>query len=357
MQLVFCASRFGKEKAVPEEKTIPFYCPVCKSGWEAKAIHAGKQTVCPKCHAEIIVPLLPEAGKTSPQGTSPAVAPHSQGSLPQPLAIGADPSSLPASNETAAPAGKKNRTLPLLLGVGIPAVLIAGTIIGILIVDANRGTVQPKAEAAQADTKSNPVSVQPKNYEPKEEDRKWMEIVENYLKQNVHKYVIVKTYPTEPVIGAYFRLGGKDDANWLPLDRPLSEDLLSMQLPAAQAKELERLRGKPLEKMSLDDLLKIESEALKKFEPEEFNKRAEKPKKPTPEELKKIEADAQKKKEEMERQAACIRAGRALRLEYDTDEGFGRLKHYDIVFVIDADGKIVHLLPTQDFRIGKPPEK
>jgi hypothetical protein len=59
----------------------------------------------------------------------------------------------------------------------------------------------------------------------------------------------------------------------------------------------------------------------------------------------------------MERQAVRIRAGRALRLEYDTDEGFGRLKHYDVVFVIDADGKIVHLLPMEGFRIGKPPEK
>jgi hypothetical protein len=52
-----------------------------------------------------------------------------------------------------------------------------------------------------------------------------------------------------------------------------------------------------------------------------------------------------------------IRAGRAIRVEYDADEGFGRIKHRDEVFVIDAEGNVVHRLNIDDFRLGKPQEK
>jgi len=41
-------------------------------------------------------------------------------------------------------------------------------------------------------------------------------------------------------------------------------------------------------------------------------------------------------------------------VEYDADEGFGRIKHHDAVFVLDADGNVVHRLNTEDFRLGKP---
>jgi hypothetical protein len=337
---------------MPEENIIKFSCPVCKSGWAAKASLAGKKKVCPKCQTEILVPLPSDATNAPSQGTLPVAVPHSKASLQQPSAVGA------LCPETAIPARKKRPSLQLLLG--IPAVLILGTIIVILTVYSNRGTTQPKTDVAQLEAKPNPVPVPPEKEVPKPDERKWMDIVEKYLRQNVKKYTITKTYPTESLIGAYCRVGGKDAGIWLPLDQSphLPGELSAAQLPTAQAKELEKLRGKPLEKMSLDDLLKIESEELKKLQPEELTKiRAEKPKSLSPEEQKNIEVEEQQKKEEMERQAERIRAGRAPRLEYDADEGFGRVKHYDVVFVIDTDSKIVQLLATDDFRIGKPPEK
>jgi hypothetical protein len=177
------------------------------------------------------------------------------------------------------------------------------------------------------------------------------------LKANEHKYTIAKTYPSEPVAGAYRRVGGKDDGTWIPLDRPpvLADESSPASLPAAQAKELEKLQKKPLDQITLDDLLKIQSEELKKMPPDELKKLGlEPPKSVKPEDLKKLQQEELQKKQQEEKKYERIRAGRALRVEYDADEGFGRLKHRDEVFVIDADGNVVHRLNIEDFRLGKP---
>ncbi len=99
--------------------------------------------------------------------------------------------------------------------------------------------------------------------------------------------------------------------------------------------------------MSLDDLMKIENEELKKLG-------AEPQKNVKPEDLKKIQEEELQKKKADEKKFERLRAGRALRVEYDADEGFGRIKHRDVVFVIDADGNVVQRIDTEDFRLGKP---
>jgi hypothetical protein len=324
---------------MPEERTIQFTCPVCKSGWGAKASMAGKTKTCPKCHTEIIVPS-PTGGAAPASVLSPQA---------------------PAPKKTAPAAGKKSPSKPLLLWIGIPAALaVVAVVIGIMINNSHRGAAEPQAEAARsnANQAATPAVKEPpvKKEEPAS-DRKWMQFVENYLRANENKYTIVKTYPTEPLAGAYYHVGGKDDGRWLPIDQPptASAELSAASLPAAQAKELEKLQKKPLDQVTLDDLVKIENEELKKLPPDELKKLGlEVPKSAKPEDLKKMQEDALQTQKAAEKQSERLRAGRALRVEYDADEGFGRIKRRDVVFVIDADGNVVYRLNTEDFRLGKP---
>ena len=294
---------------------------------------AGQRKTCPKCHTEIVVP------SPSPGSAASASAPVST----------------PSPNRAAGPTPL---AIPWLLWIGIPLVAI---VVGIIIANSRRRPAQTKPEgvppnAAQAAASPNK-DVPAKKEEPKTDDLKWRNYVENYLNANEHKYTITKNYPTEPVAGAYYHMGGKDDGTWLPLDRPpaLTDELSAASLPAAQAKELEKLQGKPLEKLTLDDLLKIETEGLKKLDPDELRKSAAGTAKSVkPEDLKKIQEQELQKKKEEEKKYERICAGRALRVEFDADEGFGRIKHHDEVFVIDAEGNVVQRLNTEDFRLGKP---
>ncbi len=186
-----------------EERTIQFTCPVCKSGWGAKASMAGQRKTCPKCHTEIIVPSPP------PGGAAPTITPAPKATPPM---------------RTAPAGGKKSASRPLLLLIGIPAaVAVAAVVIGIMIANSDRGADQPKTEAAGAN--ANPAAppvtqeVPAKKEEPQGEDPKWMQFVENYLKANENKYTITKKYPSEPLAGAYYHVGGKDDGTWIPIDR------------------------------------------------------------------------------------------------------------------------------------------
>ena len=321
-----------------EEKTIQFSCPVCKSVWGAKASMAGTRKACPKCKTEIIVP--------------------------SPAAVSAAPKPALASKEKAKPAEKKPLAVPLLLWIGIPAVLVvAAIIIGISMANSRRDAAPPVAEAPPSKAKEavapEKKEIPAKKEEPPADDPKWLKIVENFLKSNENKCTITKTYPTESIVGAYYRTGGKENGTWFPVDRPLSfDELAKASSSASQAKDLGELKNKPLDQITLDDLVKIQNEELKKIPPDELRKLGlEPPKAAKPEDLKKAEDQELQSKKEEEKIYERIRMGRAIRVEYDADEGFGRIKHRDEVFVIDAEGNIVHRLGIDDFRLGKPQEK
>ena len=53
----------------------------------------------------------------------------------------------------------------------------------------------------------------------------------------------------------------------------------------------------------------------------------------------------------------AVRAGRAVRVQYQTDEGFSRSLDHDEVFVVDGAGTINRRVDTNKFRIGKPQDK
>ena len=94
--------------------------------------------------------------------------------------------------------------------------------------------------------------------------------------------------------------------------------------------------------MTVDELPRKEKKELEKIQADES------PKSPA--------EDPPKNKDENKKYER-IRAGRAVRMEYEIDEGSGRLARHDQVFVIDADGNVIHRLNTEDFRLGKPNDR
>ena len=46
--------------------------------------------------------------------------------------------------------------------------------------------------------------------------------------------------------------------------------------------------------------------------------------------------------------------GRAIRVKYSIERGFGRLSHFDQVFIVDSTGKLWGNVPTGDYRVGEP---
>jgi hypothetical protein len=315
-----------------EEKAIQFACPVCKSVWAAKASMAGTRKACPKCKTEIIIP--------SASPTAPA------------------PQSVPAVKKDVKPTEKKPLALLLLMWVGLPVVFVIAAVIVFVSTRKTDQNPPPVVTSTPAKPVDTPVVEKkevppPQKSEPSADD-KWMKFAEGYLKVNENKCSITKTYPTEAVVGVYYRTSGV----WLPIDRPPMPDDLASASSASQAGDLNKLKDKPLDQITLDDLVKIQNEELQKIAPNELRKLGiEPPKAPTPEELKKKEEEAIRMKEAEVRKFERIRAGRAIRVEYDADEGFGRIKHRDEVFVIDAEGNVVHRLNIDDFRLGKPQEK
>jgi hypothetical protein len=157
------------------------------------------------------------------------------------------------------------------------------------------------------------------------------EAISSYLRAKERSFRIVRTFDSEPLKTALFCVRyDRDTVLWYDADEfVLTDEDVAQLRSLADAVDRASERTRSATQASFQRAYDDEDAARETF---------------------------RRKKNELIATRVQEQPGAAIRVIYETDEGAGRYDRNDRVFFVTSNGKVVHVVDTEDFRLRKPDE-